>query len=215
MGRTPGATAGETRERLLRAAADVFARRGYDGTRVADIAAAAGLSNGALYAYYDSKAELLVEALRTHGRRLLADLVAAAPARSVTGLLLEAGRSLSRRRDADGYLVIEALAAARRDDDVARPMRGYVGERVDWLAALVREAQARGELDPELPPSAVAHFCLSLAVGTALVTADLDDVDDVEWGEFLSRLVAALAPAHPARSPSADPVPTDVQESSA
>ena len=33
---------GRTRERLLRAAADVFAERGYDGTRVADIAAAAG-----------------------------------------------------------------------------------------------------------------------------------------------------------------------------
>jgi hypothetical protein len=48
MGRIAGVTAAETRERLLRAAADVFAERGYDGTRVADIAAAAGVSNGAL-----------------------------------------------------------------------------------------------------------------------------------------------------------------------
>ena len=39
----PGATAAGTRERLLRAAADVFGRRGYDGARVADIAGAAGL----------------------------------------------------------------------------------------------------------------------------------------------------------------------------
>ncbi len=226
MGRTPGATAGETRERLLRAAVDVFARRGYEGTRVADIAAAAGLSNGAMYAYFDSKGELLVEALRTHGRRLLADLVAAAPSRSVTGLLLEVGRSLAQRRDAEGYLVVEALAAARRDDDVARPMRHYVGERVDWLTALVREAQARGELDPGLPPAAVAHFCLSLAVGTALVTGDLDDVGDAAWGEFLTRLVAGLAPAaqqsaqpersaREARSPSSHPVPADVQERTA
>jgi hypothetical protein len=36
MGRIAGVTAAETRERLLRAAADVFAERGYDGTRVAD-----------------------------------------------------------------------------------------------------------------------------------------------------------------------------------
>ena len=41
MGRIAGVTAAETRQRLLRAAADVFAARGYDGTRVADIAAAA------------------------------------------------------------------------------------------------------------------------------------------------------------------------------
>ena len=64
MGRIAGATGAQTRERLLRAAADVFARRGYDGTRVADIATEAGLSNSALYAYFASKAELLVGALR-------------------------------------------------------------------------------------------------------------------------------------------------------
>jgi AcrR family transcriptional regulator len=195
VGRTAGATAAGTRERLLRAAADVFARRGYDGARVSDIAAGAGLSNGALYAYFGSKAELLVAALRAHGRRLLSDLVAAEPDRSITDLLLLTGRRLRRRRDADGWLVIEALVAARRDEDVAVPMRGYVRERVDWLADLVREAQARGELDPALPPAAVAHFCLSLAVGTALVGPDLDDVDDAGWSAFLARLVTALAPA--------------------
>ena len=42
MGRVAGVAAADTRERLLLAAADVFAERGYDGTRVADIAAAAG-----------------------------------------------------------------------------------------------------------------------------------------------------------------------------
>ena len=72
MGRIAGVTAEETRERLLLAAADVFARRGYDGTRVADIAMAADVSSGALYAHFGSKAELLVAALRRHGRQLLA-----------------------------------------------------------------------------------------------------------------------------------------------
>lgn len=196
----------------MRSAADTFARRGYDGTRVADIAGDAGLSNGALYAYFDSKGELLVEALRSHGRRQLADLVAAAPSRSIADLLLEAGRSLAERREAEGYLVIEALAAARRDDDVARPMRDYVRERVDWLSALVREAQERGELDPELPPHAMAYFCLSLAVGTALVTPDLDDVDDEDWGGFLARLVTALAPNSAVRQNGTVP---EAQESSA
>jgi len=194
VGRTPGASSASTRERLLRAAADVFGARGYDGTRVSDIASAAELSNGAMYAYFGSKAELLVGALRVHGRRLLSDLVATEPERSITDLLQVTGRRLRRRRDADGWLVIEALVAARRDPDVAGAMRGYVAERVAWLSDLVRRAQAAGELDPALPPSAVAHFCLSLAVGTALVAPDLDDVDEGEWAAFLARLVPALAP---------------------
>ncbi len=195
MGRTPGVTAAETRERLLRAAADVFAERGYDGTRVADIAAAAGVSNGALYAHFASKAELLVDALRTHGRRLLADLLAADPDRSITELLLVIGRWLPRRHDARGYLIVEALVAARRDADVARPMRDYICERADWLSELVRVAQADGELDRALSPNALAHFCLLLAMGSALIPPDLHAVGEDEWAALLTRVAAALAPA--------------------
>jgi AcrR family transcriptional regulator len=193
MGRIAGVTAGQTRDRLLEAAADAFAERGYDGTRVADIAAAAGVSNGAMYAHFASKADLLVGALRTHGRRLLADLFAADPNRSITDLLLVIGRWLPRRRDARGYLIVEALVAARRDEDVARPMRDYVGERAGWLADLMRVAQQDGDIDPDLSPDALAHFCLLLAMGSALVTPDQHAVDDAEWAALLGRVVAALA----------------------
>jgi AcrR family transcriptional regulator len=194
MGRIAGVTAAETRERLLSAAADIFAERGYDGTRVADIAAAAGVSNGALYAHFASKAELLIQALHAHGRRLLAEAFAADPDRSVTDLLLVIGRWLPRRRDARGYLLVEALVAARRDEDLARPMRDYVGERADWLAGLMRVAQAGGELDQALSPNALAHFCLLLAMGSALVTPDLHAVGDEEWAALLARVVTGLAP---------------------
>ncbi|MEV7808152.1 TetR family transcriptional regulator [Microbispora sp. NPDC088329] len=197
MGRIAGVTAAETRERLLSAAADVFASRGYDGTRVADIAAAAGVSNGALYAHFGSKAELIVAALRAHGPRLLADLLAADPSRPVADLLLAVGRKLPRSRDARGSLIVEALVAARRDEDVARPMRDYVGERADWLSGLVRAAQDAGQIDPALSPGALAQFCLLLSMGSALVPRDLHAVGDEEWSALLTRLVAALAPTRP------------------
>src|ERR1039458_7401383 len=142
MGRIAGVTAAETRERLLRAAADVFAGQGFDGTRVARIAEAAGVSNGALYAHFASKADLLVDSLRTHGggrrggggalyahfaskadllvdslrthgRGLLADLFAAEPDMPITDMLLLIGRRLTCRLDARGYLIVEALVAAR------------------------------------------------------------------------------------------------------
>ena len=194
MGRVAGVTATETRERLLRAAADAFGRQGYDGTRVADIAASAGVSNGALYAHFGSKAELLVGALRAHGRRHLAEMFDADPSRSVAEMLLAIGRRLRHRPDAGGYLLVEALVAARRDDDVARPMRDYMGERADWLAQLIRTAQANGELDPDVSAAALAHFCLLLTMGSALVTPESHAVDENEWAELLTRLMAALAP---------------------
>jgi AcrR family transcriptional regulator len=195
MGRIAGVAAAETRERLLLAAAQAFAERGYDGTRVTDIAAAAGVSNGALYAHFGSKAELLVAALRAHGRSVLADMLAADPDRSITDLLLVIGRGLTRRRDPRGFLIVEALVAVRRDEEVARSVRDYTRERADWLARLVRAAQSAGELDPALSPDALAHFCLLLAIGSALVTPDLHAVGEQEWAELLTHVIASLAPA--------------------
>ncbi len=212
MGRIAGVAATQTRERLLRAAADVFARRGYDGTRVADIAAAAGVSNGALYAHYASKADLLVAALHTHGRRMLADMFASDPDRSITDLLLLIGQGLLRPRDARGALVIEALVAARRDQDVAPPMRAYVGERADWLAGLIELAQADGELDSAVSPTALAYFCLALSMGSALVTPELHGVDDREWAALLARLVAALTPQPEQGTPAGPDTPAGPEE---
>src|ERR1700756_46062 len=189
MGRVAGVTSAETRARLLRAAADAFAARGYDGTRVADIAAAAGVSNGALYAHFGSKAELLVESLRAHGGRVLADLLAADPERPVADLLLQVGRSLPKHRDDRNYLAVEALIAARRHEDVAGPMRAYIGERAGWLAG-----QAGSELDRSLSPDALAHFCLLLAFGSYLLTDELRAVDEAGWSALLVRIVGALAP---------------------
>lgn len=194
MGRVAGVTSAETRARLLRAAADVFAARGYEGTRVADIAAAAGVSNSALYAYFGSKAELLVAALRAHGGRVLADLLAADPERPVADLLLQVGRSLPKCGDDRSYLAVEALIAARRAEGVAEPMRAYTSERAGWLAGLMLAGQADGDLDPALSPDALAHFCMLLAFGSSLLTPDLHRVDEAEWSALLARVVGALAP---------------------
>jgi len=193
VGRIAGVSAAEIRERLLQAAAQVFAEYGYDGTRVAEIAKVAGVSNAALYAHFGSKAELLVEALRARGPHLLADVLRADPDRPVGEALLVAGRRLPGRRDARGFLVIEALIAARRDRNVARLMRTHLGERASWLADLVRAGQLSGELDPALSPEAVAHFCLLLAMGSALIPADVQRVDPQQWDQLLRRLVASLA----------------------
>jgi TetR/AcrR family fatty acid metabolism transcriptional regulator len=48
------------RDAILAAAVDVFARRGYFGAQVADIARAAGVAAGTVYLYFRSKDDLLV-----------------------------------------------------------------------------------------------------------------------------------------------------------
>jgi len=100
---------------------------------------------------------------------------------------------------------------------VARPMRDYTGERADWLAGLVRTGQAGGELDPTLSPDAVAHFCLLLGMGAALITPELHGVDDDDWAVLVARVVSALGPAAspvgaPPHSDAAPTTPTGDQQ---
>ena len=70
-----------TRERLIDAAIEVFAAQGYEGTRLQDVARAAGLTTGAVYSNFRDKAELLFEAIGTRSAAEIDDLAARGPGR--------------------------------------------------------------------------------------------------------------------------------------
>jgi len=63
-----------TREQLLDAARAALARKGYDGTSIADISEAAGFSKGAFFSNFESKEALLLELLRRHKQQNIAVL---------------------------------------------------------------------------------------------------------------------------------------------
>jgi TetR/AcrR family fatty acid metabolism transcriptional regulator len=62
----------DKREAILRAATKVFARKGFFSSKVADIAAAAGIADGTVYLYFKSKDEIL----RSIFERAMADFIA-------------------------------------------------------------------------------------------------------------------------------------------
>ena len=64
----------ETRRRLLDAAAQAFADRGFHGTTTRDIAGAAGMSPAAVYVHYRSKEELLFELSRAGHLKTIGNL---------------------------------------------------------------------------------------------------------------------------------------------
>lgn len=62
------------RERILRAAIDVFAQNGYFNAKVAEIAKAAGVADGTIYLYFEGKEDLLITIFREHTRSYLQSL---------------------------------------------------------------------------------------------------------------------------------------------
>lgn len=92
-----------TRERLLDAAAVVFARRGIEAASLDEVAEAAGYTKGAIYSNFSSKTDLIAALI---DRRITQQ--AAAAAMDLDGVTLEQGlRTLDER--------LRSAAAAERD----------------------------------------------------------------------------------------------------
>ena len=194
MGRIPGVTAEDTRRRLLDAAAKEFDRRGFEGARVAEIAAGAELSNGAMYRHFASKSELLSAALTDRAARELDELFQGAGDRSIADLLTAIGRTLDRLPPGRGGLMVEALAASRRDTDVAAVSSAHLAEAEEWLTGLIHEGQREGAVDEGVAARAVARFCMMLVLGAALLSpAELPPLGG-SWSELIGRVAEGINP---------------------
>lgn len=189
MGRVAGVTADEVRQRVLDSAAVVFAENGFENTRIADIAREAGLSTGAMYNHYHSKAELLAAVIQCHAGNQLGRLLTEGGAGGVLELIQARGVRLDRG-PVRAPLLVEAAIAARRDPEVLRVLAEQVHSREVLLAELVRLAQASGEVMADTDPDAVARLCLMLLLGSLMVQVmELGPVDEAAWSALIERLV--------------------------
>ena len=187
-----------TRDRILAAAAEVFAERGYEGAAVSDIARRAGFTTGAIYGRFRDKAELLLEVVRgvLESQQEAAVLAAAGGDNGVSSRFAElVGEFVDSDREASRALVLEAHVAARRDDTVGALLRNFQSERLAALRDLVAEAQTRGEVAADLDPTTVATLFLAIPLGIVLLdTAGVDVPGADTWAEVARQTAISLRP---------------------
>jgi AcrR family transcriptional regulator len=136
---TQGERRARTRASLLDAATRVFARRGFDGASLEDVAAEAGLSKGALYYNFASKEELFLAILDQHLESRLAMLEDVRSGGDPAESLREGARRIaaSLREDRDWCLLfLEFCTQAARDPAIRRPFN----ERMDRVSRAMRDA---------------------------------------------------------------------------
>jgi AcrR family transcriptional regulator len=98
-----------TRERLIRAAAAVFAERGFYGASIEDIAERAGFSKGAFYSNFESKEDLFLAVLDEHLDADMTALRALAEHPSLPEFLaFIGGRAASQAADGERWRLLTA-----------------------------------------------------------------------------------------------------------
>ncbi len=183
-----------TRDRLIAAAIEVFLSDGYERARVHDVARAAGMTTGAIYANYRGKAELLFDAISDRADTEMDALLAAVPAHETRELLGVLGDRLVQPRR-EPALLLEAIVAARRDGTLAALLRERLGERESLVARLVEQGKDEASIDPALDTAVFTRFCITLALGALAVRSlELEPPVSEDWHSLIARLLDACAP---------------------
>jgi AcrR family transcriptional regulator len=193
----PAASPGDpTRDRLVAAAATVFAEKGYDRATVQEIARRAGFTTGAIYGRFQGKAELLLAAIEAESDDELEQLFAEHRFEGkATDILTTVGSHLvTDEFDSGQALLFEAFVAARRDPEVAVMLRRVVEQRSEALTELIDEAKGTGGIDPALDTLSIVRFCHAVGLGFLLFGAiDLGRPRPEPWEVLIARLVDAVA----------------------
>jgi AcrR family transcriptional regulator len=198
-----GDRADSTRKLLLAAAREIFAEKGYDGTRVQDVAIRAGMTTGAIYANFRDKDALLSAAVDEGVDAYNAGLEAEQDRDAVGAELLSLMARNLRLHEGDRprLLMVEALIAAHRSSAFAQRYLDRVSDGGHALASLLREMQEAGELIPDLDIQAGVHYILCVTFGYFLLeAAGVKGPDQEAWDHLMNRLIAGLAPAQKRRA---------------
>jgi AcrR family transcriptional regulator len=162
----------ERRERLFRAALELFARKGFAETTVEDITNAADLGKGTFFNYFPSKEHIFL----AFGEMQLAKLKAAfEEMRSanvpVPVFLRSLGARMTQEPIRNPAIIRILLKAFLADSPVRESVVDLQNRVIAIHTEIIRLGQERGEIRDDLPPEVLAHVFRQTVFGTLLIWA--------------------------------------------
>ena len=148
----------DKRRVILDAAVKVFAREGFYGCRVADIADEAGVAYGLVYHYFRSKDEILDTLFLERWDLMLEEIarVDAEPAPAREKLAAIAGFIIDSYRYDPDLMKVIIVDVTRAANSFGRSHLEKIREAYGLIGGIVESAQQRGELRSDITPTFAA-----------------------------------------------------------
>ena len=185
-----------TRERILAAAERLFAERGYTGVSMPAIAAAAGITAGAIYKHFESKEQLFFTIVR-RAVEAAPTTTAAEGLDGAPALAAIVAAYTTRRLKRVRQLAVEIHYAAAQDPKVRRLLRASIDGEIAGMAERLAAGQDAGVIDASLDPQLIAAAVMTLIMGlmhAETLTPGLVGVG--AWHDFIAASVERLLTPH-------------------
>ncbi len=181
MPRLSAAQEQQVRDRIIRAAVQVFSEKGYHRATIADVVGRSGLSVGAIYTHFTGKEELFLQSCDLISGQGLDELaIRLAPLTSTADRLSMAiayyVESIDEFQGAPGQVGLVRAWAEAGEEPGVREMLARRRERLVGAAQLLlREGIARGELPVWIDVDGLARGFLALLDGLLLQRIEAGD----------------------------------------
>ena len=188
--------AGARRAQILAAAADCFRSHGFHGASIASISAAAGMSAGHIYHYFDNKEAIIAGIVARDLDRALDVTAQLRSSPDVLDALLGAvADGVERSLDAEAAaLKVEIAAEASRNERVAAIVRAADARGIASLVETLRSMRrARGHGDDEAALESMAEVIAALFDGLTVRGIRNPGLDREAAARLIRRIVASFA----------------------
>jgi AcrR family transcriptional regulator len=196
-----------TRAELLKTAADVFARRGYHGASIEEVAEQAGYSHGAVYSNFTGKEDLFLAVFEDYmatRAQELADTLAGAPQTLPERARAMAAQWMERlAREPSSFLLhLEFMVHAARDPKLSKQMGLRQASLRVAIADYLQTVQREEGIELALPPAELALIFRALGIGLAVEALNSpDDMRESLFADFTELVFAQLTGPAQATAP--------------
>jgi len=193
----------ELRERIFRAALDIFAKNGFAETTVEDITNAADVGKGTFFNYFPSKDHILLAFGEMQLGRLQAAVEQAQSFNTPVPVFLEVLRTRMTEEPARNPAIVRAILQAHLSSAPVREVMGKNHARAQaLLTQFIELGQARGEIRKDIAATELAYVFRQTVFGTLLLWSLFGDATLPERIDTAFRVLwTGLAPRAESPSP--------------